>query len=160
MSSEQSELEIIIDGYILNIRASIDTNEEQVELEKGHIIALAESYEAKEIAQILELRKPKELLPIQWELEEIIEALDPADTTPEEDDDDDPCQRRLRASELELVYSDPRGLQLFTSKVDDRWVVMQMDPYTGGMTQKEIPGDQAEHIKRQLAGSPYWVRAV
>ena len=45
-----------------------------------------------------------------------------------EEDEDDPSGRHLRMSESEHVYNDPGGIRLFKSKVDDRWMLMQLDP--------------------------------
>ena len=73
---------------------------------------------------------------------------------------DDPSSRPLRPSEIELVYSDPRGIRLYKSKVDDRWIVSQIDPRVGQPVTYELPGSEGERIKMQLAGSPYWLKEV
>ena len=40
--------------------------------------------------------------------------------------------KTLRESELQMMAQVPQqGLVLFKSKVDTRWVLMQIDPYTG-----------------------------
>jgi hypothetical protein len=123
---------------------------------KKELIQLSEAHGRGNVVQFLESEKRTERLPVQWELEEVIEVLIPPKEA-EEPIEDDPGERRLRASELLLVYSDPRGIRLLKSKVDDRWVLMQMDPRTGGMMQQELTGAQGDELKMQLADSPYWV---
>ena len=124
---------------------------------KEELISLSEAHGRNNVVQFLESAKRTERLPVQWELEEVIEMLIPPKKVVAQEDEDDPSQRRLRASELLLVYSDPRGIRLLKSKVDDRWVLMQMDPRTGGMMQQELTGQQGDELKLQLADSPYWV---
>ena len=155
MSSELSNLEIIIDSCIKKIRVQIDRDDDLVEEEKENILNLAQEHGKKEIAQILEIRKPKELLPVQWELEELIEKLDPPKKVDVDEDDDDPSKRRLRTSELEVVYTNPQAqMQILASKVDDRLVIVRMDPY-GQIMQQELGGQEAARVRQQIGLPPY-----
>ena len=108
-----------------------------------------------EAADLLKSLTKFEHLNIQWLIEEVIEQLTPTTEAPEEIDD--PSTRPLRSSELELVYDDPRGIRLYRSKVDSRWVLYQVDPRSGMPMQQELKAEDAEHVKRQLYGSPYWL---
>ncbi|MBM74636.1 MAG: hypothetical protein CMK59_04475 [Proteobacteria bacterium] len=155
MSSEQSQLEQTIDSSIKKIRSLIDQDDYLVEEEKEKILKLTQEYGPKEIAQILEIRKPKELLPVQWELEELIEILDPPKPKKKEEDDDDPKNRRLRQSELEVVYTNPQAqMQILASKVDDRMVVVRINPY-GQVVPEEYSGEEAADLRRQIGLPPY-----
>ena len=155
MSSEQSQLEQTINSSINKIRSLIDQDEDLLEEEKEKILQLTKEYGSKEIAQILEIRKPKELLPVQWELEELIEILDPPKPKKKIEDDDDPKNRRLRQSELEVVYTNPQAqMQVLASKVDDRMVVVGIDPY-GQMVQNEFAGQEAADLRRRIGLPPY-----
>lgn len=140
------------------IKKLYNASEEELDRLKQNLIALVDEYGKANVVSYLETAKRSELLSVQWEIDEVLEILNPPKEEIEEEDEDDPSNRDLRMSELELCYADPRGLRLYQSKVDARWVVMQMDPRTGGMVKQEIQGDQAERIKQQLAGSPYWVK--
>ena len=80
-----------------------------------------------------------------------------APTEEEPEEVDDPTTRPLRSSEMELVYDDPRGVRLYRSTVDTRWVLYQVDPRSGMPMQQELQAEEAEHVKRQLYGSPYWL---
>ncbi|MAA77949.1 MAG: hypothetical protein CL916_01715 [Deltaproteobacteria bacterium] len=130
------------------------SNEKSEEL-KNELISMVDDYGKSSVISALESGKKKELLRVQWKIEEVLDIINPPKI--EEEEEDDPSSRRLRMSELELRYADPRGLRLYSSKVDSRWVMMRMDPQTGGMVQQEIDGSQAQQIQQQLAGSPYWI---
>ena len=130
------------------------SKEEAAEL-KNQLIALANEQGKKSVVSILESCKKKELLKVQWQIEDVLDILNPPKKA--EEVVDDPSTRRLRMSEIELRYADPRGLRLYSSKVDERWVIMRMDPQTGGMMQQEIDGEKAFMLQQQLAGSPYWI---
>ena len=147
-------MEEIIQGIIKRL---YNTSEEETEELKKQLISMVDEYGKSNVVSYLEIAKRKELLRVQWEIDEVLEEINPPQKVEEEEDD--PSTRRLRGSELVLRYSDPRGLRLFSSKVDDRWVVMQVDPRTGGMMQQEIDGQKAAQIQQQLAASPYWVNA-
>ena len=139
------------------IKRLYHTSEEETEELKKQLISMVDEYGKSNVVSYLEIAKRKELLRVQWEIDEVLEVINPPQKV--EEKEDDPSTRRLRGSELELRYADPRGLRLYSSKVDDRWVVMQMDPRTGGMMQQEIDSQKAAQIQQQLAASPYWINA-
>ena len=106
-----------------------------------------------EAADLLKGLTKFEHLNIQWLVEEVIEQrlqLKKSQrkwTTPP----------HAPSSEMELVYDDPRGVRLYRSTVDTRWVLYQVDPRSGMPMQQELQAEEAEHVKRQLYGSPYWL---
>ena len=132
------------------IKRLYHTSEEETE-ELNQLISMVEEYGKSNVVSYLEIAKRKELLRVQWEIDEVLEVINPPQIV--EEKEDDPSTRRLRGSGLKLRYADPRGLRLYSSKVDDRWVVMQMDPRTGGMMQQEIDSQKAAQIQQQLATS-------
>ena len=138
------------------IQKLYSASEEECEALKEKLISLAQTYGKANVVSCLETKKRAELLAVQWEIDEVLEILNPPKKVEEEVDD--PSTRRLRGSELELRYADPQGIRLFSSKVDSRWVVSQMDPRTGGVMQQEIDADQADQLVMRLAGSPYWIK--
>jgi hypothetical protein len=96
-------------------------------------------------------------LELRWEIDEVIEALQPEpEPEPEEEEEEGPNDGRLRMSDLNEVYSDPRGIALFTDKSGERWFLQQVDPYSGQPQMMELPPGQIEQVKAQLRGSPYW----
>jgi len=127
------------------------------------LIQLGKECGIGEMVRFLESLKRGENLEVKWELEEVIDTLDPPKKSIEdkdaEEDEDNASGRKLRASELHLCYSDPKGLRIYQSKVDERWVVMQPDPRTGGMVQQELGPEQGKQIQQQLMETPYWVGA-
>ncbi|MFT4976005.1 MAG: hypothetical protein ACI8S6_001900 [Myxococcota bacterium] len=150
-----------LDALIARIRETDDDDlREEI---KAEMVAFAEQTSKSDVREYLETAIKEELLEVQWELEEVIETLQPPkqQTEPEpEPEVDDPATRALRPSEIELVYNDPRGIRLYKSKIDDRWVVSQIDPRINQPVTYELPGSEAENIKAQLEGSPYWLKQV
>ena len=150
-----------VDDLISRLRGT-DDDDEREEI-KSSLVALSDGIGRSQLREYVETALKEELLEVQWELEEVVEALSPpkpAAAEPEPEPEDDPTQRPLRPSELELVYNDPRGLRIFKSKVDTRWVVSQIDPRVGQPVSYELPSEDVERIKMQLAGSPYWLKEV
>ena len=150
-----------VDALISRLRGT-DDDDEREEI-KSILVALSDGLGRGQLKEYVESALKDELLEVQWELEEVVEALSPpkqAAPEPEPEPEDDPTQRALRPSELELVYNDPRGLRLFKSTVDTRWVVSQIDPRVGQPVSYELPNEEVERIKQQLAGSPYWLKEV
>jgi hypothetical protein len=102
-------------------------------------------------------------LELRWEIDEILEALkEPEPEEPEEEpeaeeeqEEDDP-NRPLDPSDLKLVYDDPRGLMLHTSKKGDRWFATQVNPTTQQPQTFELQAAEVEKLKASLQGSPYW----
>jgi len=149
-----------LDALIVRLR---ETDDDDIRDEiKEEMVAFAAQRSKSEVREYLEVAMKEELLEVQWELEEVIETLSPPKKVVEAEPEpvDDPTSRALRPSEIELVYNDPRGIRLYKSKVDDRWVVSQIDPRVGQPVTYELPGSEAENIKSQLAGSPYWLKQV
>lgn len=152
-----------VDALISRLRGT-DDDDEREEI-KSSLVALSDGIGRGQLKEYVESALKDELLEVQWELEEVVEALSPPkqaapEPEPEPEPEDDPTQRALRPSELELVYNDPRGLRLFKSTVDTRWVVSQIDPRVGQPVSYELPNEEVERIKQQLAGSPYWLKEV
>jgi hypothetical protein len=106
-----------------------------------------------------ELKKSMEL-ELRWEVDEVIERMQPEpeaeEPEAEEPEEEDP-NRPLTGADLVLVYDDPRGLTLHRTKTGDRWFATQGDPATGQPQTFPIQAHQVEQLKVQLAGSPYWV---
>ena len=64
---------------------------------------------------------------------------------------------KLRMSDLDMVYDDPRGLQLYKHKLQDRWFAVQADPMSGQPRMFELHPSEVSQLKSQLQGSPYWM---
>jgi len=111
-----------------------------------------------------------QVLEIQWELEDVLEATAPpkkeAARPPEPEPEpvvtnakpepEDP-NRQLTAADLDIVYDDPRGLVLHRTKDGTRWFATQVDPRSRQPQTFELHADEIAQLKTQLAGSPYWV---
>lgn len=125
---------------------------------KEAILAWARAHEGASTTEALEGVRKDLPLELRWEIEEILEVLAPPPAAPEEpeEEEQEPDDGRLRMSDLKIVYEDPRGLVLFTDKAGKRWLVQQVDPYSGQPRMAEVPPSQIEDVKAQLAGSPYW----
>jgi len=140
---------------------------------KAEILAMAIADGTSAVREHLDSIKRGELLEIQWEIDDILEEsapppLEPVEEedTPDSNDEMEPTTESetepidpnvpLTASDLDMVYDDPRGLMLHKSKVGDRWFATQVDPRTGQPQTFEIHAQELEQIKEQLHGSPYW----
>lgn len=143
------QLEAQINELIAKLR---NDDTDVVEEGKQELVAIGKSIGPKILYNHLEGIKQKELVPVQWEIEEVMEILVPP--VVKEEVVDDPTKRELRQSELELVAQSPQhGILLYKSKVDTRWVVMQIDPYTGRlMGKQELPKERGEQLQKQLSG--------
>lgn len=136
----------------------------QREVLKQELIALAKGPDGAAVRERLDNARKGELLEVQWELEEVLEATAPpkaeapkaAPPPPPPEEKPDP-NKPLTAKDLTLVYDDPRGLMLHKAKVGDRWFATQFDPRTGQPQTFELHPTEIEQLKSQLAGSPYWV---
>ena len=149
MTSEELESEIM--RLIREIRSD---DEERIESAKSALLALSESNNVRSVYNQLESLKRNEILPVQWEIQEVLEELIPP--TIETEEVDDPTKRALRESELQMMAQIPQqGLILFKSKVDTRWVLMQIDPYTGQlMGKQELDAAKGEDIYRRMNQTP------
>ena len=146
------ELESTVQSLIEEIRSDDD---ERIEGAKQQLLNLAQTSGLHTIYNMLESIKRSEVLVVQWEIQDILEELIPPDA-PEDEEEDDPTKRPLRESELQMVAQVPQqGLVLFKSKVDTRWVLMQIDPYTGQlMGKQELDNARGEEIYKQMNQAP------
>lgn len=151
MTSE--ELEQRIHTLILEIRTEQD---DRVEEAKNILIKMADDVGVRKMFSHLEAIKRDEILTVQWEIQDVLEELVPPTVEEKEEEEDDPTKRPLRESELQMMAQVPQqGLVLFKSKVDTRWVLMQIDPYTGQlMGKQELDNDKGEQIYSQMNQGP------
>ena len=139
-----------VQAYIEILRGDDD---EQIEEAKESLLQLADSMGKNTLYNILESSKRTELLTVQWEIEDVMDILIPPKKDVADEEDDDPSKRELRQSELELVAQSPQGILLYKSKVDTRYVFMQINPYTGQlMDKRELPQEEGERILSRLQG--------
>jgi hypothetical protein len=130
---------------------------------KQELLALARGPGGAAVRDQIESARRGELLEIQWELEEVLDATAPKKAEPEKPVPPPPAEapadpnRPLTAKDLVLVYDDPRGLMLHKAKVGDRWFATQVDPRTNQPQTFELHATEIAQLKTQLAGSPYWV---
>lgn len=151
MSTE--ELEHRIHALIIEIRSD---EEDRMEKAKATLLSMAEEVGVRTLYSQLEAIKREEILTVQWEIQDILEELIPPSVEEEEEEDDDPTKRELRESELQMMAQVPQqGLVLFKSKVDTRWVLMQIDPYTGQlMGKQELTNEKGEDVYKQMNQNP------
>lgn len=101
-------------------------------------------------------------LEVRWEIEEVLEGLQPVVTeeeapAEEETAEEEPADGKLRMSDMDLQYDDPRGLQLYKHKTQERWFAVQTDPTTGQPRMFELHPTEVTQLRAQLQGSPYWM---
>ncbi|MDP2304485.1 MAG: hypothetical protein Q8P18_00490 [Pseudomonadota bacterium] len=132
---------------------------------KAQLTALATGANGPAVRDHIDAKRRGELLEVQWELEEVLEAATPKkpeepkkaeEPAPPAEPAADP-NRPLTAKDLVVVYDDPRGLMLHKAKVGDRWFATQFDQRTGQPQTFELQAAEIAQLKTQLAGSPYWV---
>ncbi len=120
-------------------------------------VAMADTDRAGVKDHLQECKRNLEL-EVRWEVDEVLEDLTPPpEPEPEEEPPPEDPNRPLRASDLDLVYDDPRGIRLHKAKTADRWFLTQADPYTGQPRMMELNPAEVTQVKQQLDGSPYWV---
>ena len=147
MNSEELE------RTILNLISQIRTrNPDLIEQARAEIFRLSETSGVRTVYNLLEELKGKERLRVQWLIVGIMDELIPPVEEVVEEEVDDPTQRPLRESELQMMAQvAQQGLVLFKSKVDTRWVLMQIDPYTGQLLGKqELDNEKGERIYSQM----------
>jgi hypothetical protein len=156
----------MIEAHVLAMRGA---DEEARDAIKSELIVLCQGPEGSRARGALESMKRGELLEIQWEIEEVLEATElkapeppaPEETTPpeeEEDEAEEDPNRPLTASDLIAVYDDPSaGIMLHRTKNEDRWFLTQVDPMTGQPRTMPLHPEDVKQIKQQLEGSPYWI---
>ncbi len=115
------------------------------------------------IEHLEDAKRKMDDLELRWEIDEVIEAIRPPPPAPPEPEEPDAAEEeetppgQLSASDLQLVYDDPRGLALHKTKVGDRWFATQRNPQTGQPQTFELHPNDVQQLKLQLQGSPYWV---
>lgn len=133
---------------------------------KEELIAAIRGPDGGHAREAIESAMKGELLEVQWELEEVLEATAPKKPAPapaptpapEPKKEEPPAKDKpLSAADLQLLYDDPRGLMLHKTKVGDRWFATQVDPRTGQPQTFELHPDEIRQVKAQLQNSPYWV---
>lgn len=147
MNSEELEQQLV------NLIATIRTRDPNLINEaKTTIFQLAETEGLRTVYNLLEELKGTERLRVQWIIRAIMDELVPPVEEVIEEVEDDPTKRPLRESELQMMAQVPhQGLVLFKSKVDTRWVLMQIDPYTGQlMGKQELDNEKGERIYSQM----------
>ena len=150
-----------VDTLIAALRAGTTAQREQI---KATLIELCRAEGGGRVRDQLDNARKGELLEVQWEIEEVLEATAPPKVEavkppeppkpPEEKPDPN---KPLTAKDLTLVYDDPRGLMLHKAKVGERWFATQFDPKSGQPQTFELHPQEIAQLKQQLAGSPYWV---
>ncbi len=102
-----------VDALIKQLRAA---NADQRAAIRGNLLELAKGANGGEVRSHLERAAKGEVLEVQWELEEVIDAVTPKKVVPAEPEaPEEPAPRpkpnkRLGPKDLVLVYDDPRGL--------------------------------------------------
>ena len=147
-----------IDGALEQLRVAHWKERDAI---KEELLALARSASSLDrIRGHLEDARKGLSLEQRWEVDEVLEALKPEpEPEPEVAEEEVPEENRpLSMADLNLVYDDPRGLQLYrTRRSPERWFAMQTDPRTGQPQTFELQGAELTQLKSQLTGSPYWV---
>ncbi len=130
------------------------------------ITALCRGPEGAAARSHLETAARGEVLEIQWDLEDVLDATAPPkveapepepEPTPEPEAEPEDPNRQLTAKDLDIVYDDPRGLVLHRTKDGKRWFATQVDPRTRQPQTFELHSEEISQLKMQLSGSPYWV---
>jgi hypothetical protein len=160
-SPEAGGVTAAVDALVRQLRKAVNSDPEPI---KEELIALASGPDGGRAREHLEGLMGGELLPVQWEIEEVLEATAPKkvepeaapEPEPEVEQEDDP-DRPLTSADLNLVYDDPRGLMLHKTKKGDRWFATQVDPRTGQPQTFELHPQEIQQLQQQLAGSPYWL---
>lgn len=150
-----------VENLIRRLRAADDDARAEI---KEALIALVRGADGSMAREAIEGALKGELLEVQWELEEVLEATapkkpdpPPAPAAPEPPPAPPKDPKQLSAADLTLMYDDPRGLMLYKTKVGERWFATQVDPRTGQPQTFELHPAEITQVKAQLANSPYWV---
>lgn len=154
-----------ITDLIVRLRSAEDAEREAI---RAELEALCRGPQGRHARELVESAARREVLEVQWELEEVLEVTAPPKPAPaeppkappkaEEPPPADPQKgQRLSAKDLDLIYDDPRGLALHRTKDGKRWFATQVDPYTRQPQTFELHPSEITQIKTQLQGSPYWL---
>ncbi len=151
-----------VDRLVAQLRTASYTAREPI---KQALIVHAGGPDGVRVREHLESVKRGELLEVQWEIEEVIEATAPkvvAPPKPKEEPKPEPPpedpNRPLTSKDLVMIYDDPRGLVLHKTKQGpERWFATQFDPRSGQPQTFELQAAEIAQLKQQLVGSPHWV---
>jgi hypothetical protein len=148
-----------VDALIDTIRecAPDAAREEELEAAKVALVQRATGPDGGKVRDHIERAMKGELLEVRWELEEVLDESAPAPASPPPAAPEPEPEPESAQDEMIMVYDDPRGLVLHRTRDGSRWFATQLDPSTGQPATFELPPYQIEDVKRQLAGSPYWV---
>jgi hypothetical protein len=132
----------------------------------GELLAFVKSHATPSLLEHLVSRKKTLKLEVRWEIEEILEAMEPEEE-PEEAPEEEEAEEEETAydptapvtqADLILIYEDPqRGLAMFKHRQADRRFAAQPNPATGQMQMFELQSQEYEQLKQRLANSPFWV---
>jgi len=147
----------VVDELIARIRELSSTEDAALGEAKGALLQLATGPDGRRVREHIEGALRGELLEVRWELEEVLDEADPSEPAPAPVEEPAEEPETGGDDDLVVVYDDPRGLVLHRNRGGDRWFATQADPRTGQPVTFELPPDQVEQVKQQLAGSPYWV---
>lgn len=150
-----------VDGLLKQLRAASIAQREPL---KQALIVLAGGSNGVRVREHLESAKRGELLEVQWEIEEVIDATAPKVAAPPKPVVEEPVpevpdpNKPLTSKDLTLIYDDPRGLVLHKTKLGpERWFATQFDQRSGQPQTFELQQQEITQLKQQLAGSPHWV---
>ncbi len=152
-----------IDALIRELKSADD---DRVDAIKTELIQL--SLADRLVREHIESEARSQVLIVQWELDEVVEAATPKapepvkepepEPEPEPEEPEEPEEpKQLTAADLDVVYDDPRGLVLHRTKDGARWFATQVDPRTMQPQTFELHATEIEQLQTKLAGSPYWV---
>lgn len=151
----------VVNTLIRRLRRASEAERAEIKKELTELLRGADAAQAREA---VEQSLKGELLEVQWELEEVLDATAPkkpepapAAKKPEPEPEKPNEPRQLTAADLQLMYDDPRGLMLYKTKVGDRWFATQVDPRTGQPQTFELHPEEIPQVKAKLQNSPYWV---
>ena len=149
-----------IDTLIQHLR---DADEAGRALICDKLLSACKGDAGKEVQDYLQTAARQEVLEVQWELEEILEIVNPPPPPPEPEEPEEVEESAPKgppqAADLEMVYNDPRGLAVHRTKDASRWFATQVDPQTGSPQTIELRDEEVSQLKMQLSGSPYWVQS-
>ena len=151
-----------IDALIQHLR---DADEAGRVLIRDKLLSACQGDAGKDVQDYLATTARQEVLEVQWELEEVLETVNPPPPPPEpeeaeeaEEAGESAPKAPPQAADLDLVYNDPRGLAVHRTKDASRWFATQVDPRTGSPQTIELRDAEISQLKMQLSGSPYWVQ--
>jgi hypothetical protein len=146
-----------LDEIVARLQRAAWKEREQI---KDELLAIAEgSPERDAVRDHLEEARKGLSLELRWEIDEVLEAIapPPEPEKPKEPEKPEDPNKPLSASDLNLVYDDPRGFMLYKTKKGERWFATQVDQRTGQPQTFELHAQEIKQLKTQLTGSPYWV---